>query len=112
MKLKSAITLVFCFLFISSLISFNGNANKVVAESQNQTPLIGLEESYNATSSEEFFNETSFPRYYLTARLFGLIQYPNKANPKIALFGEQINIIVKTSADVDDWNFTLVNGST
>jgi len=111
MKLKSIITLVLCVLFISSAISFNGNTCEVVAESQNQTPLIELEESYNATSSEEFFNETSFPRYHLAARPFGLIQYPNKANPKIALFGEQINVIVKTSADANDWNFTLVNGS-
>ena len=112
MKSRSIITGIFCVLFISTVMLFNGYSSEVVAEAQYETPLIDLEESYNATSSEEFFNETSFPRYHLAARPFGMIQYPNKANPKIALFGEQINVIVNTSADAIGWNFTLVNGST
>ncbi|MCK5410373.1 MAG: metallophosphoesterase [Candidatus Heimdallarchaeota archaeon] len=112
MKSKSLIAVILCVFFISSAISFNGYSSDVIAETQNQSPLIELEESYNATSSEEFFNETSFPRYHLAARPFGMIQYPNKANPKIALFGEQINIIVNTSEDANEWIFTLVNGST
>ncbi|MHA1418083.1 MAG: metallophosphoesterase family protein [Candidatus Heimdallarchaeaceae archaeon] len=112
MKSKSIITIVFCVLFISSVISFNEYGSEVIAEYQDQNPLIELEERYNATSSEEFFNETSFPRYHLAARPFGMIQYPNKANPKIALFGEQITVIVNTSSDATDWIFTLVNGTT
>ena len=79
----------------------------VSSETQIQAPLVDLEESFFATSSEEFFNETSFPRYHLAAKPFGLIQYPNKANPKIALFGEQIDIIVNTSSGTTGWNFTL-----
>ncbi|MCK4896693.1 MAG: hypothetical protein KAS47_07785, partial [Candidatus Heimdallarchaeota archaeon] len=112
MKSKSIVAVVLCVFFISSAILFKGHTSNVFAESQIQSPLIELEESYNATSSEEFFNETSFPRYHLAARPFGMIQYPNKVNPKIALFGEQINVIVNTSADATGWNFTLVNGST
>ena len=112
MKSKSIIAVILCAFFISSAISLNGYSSNVIAESQNQSPLIELEERYNATSSEEFFNETSFPRYHLAARPFGLIQYPNKANPKIALFGEQIDIIVNTYADATNWNFKLINGST
>jgi len=112
MKSNSVVTGLFCVLFLSTIMLFNGYSSEIVAETQYESPLIELEERYNATSSEEFFNETSFPRYHLAARPFGMIQYPNKANPKIALFGEQINIIVNTSADATDWNFTLVNGST
>ena len=112
MKSKSIIAIILCVLFISSATSFNGYTSNVIAESQNSSPLIELNEQYNATSSEEFFNETSFPRYHLATRPFGLIQYPNKANPKIALFGEQINIFVNTSADAINWDFTLINGST
>ncbi len=113
MKSNSIITGLFCVLFISTVMLFNGYSSEIVAETQYESPLIKLEEEiYNATSSEEFFNETSFPRYHLVARPFGMIRYPNKANPKIALFGEQINIIVKTLEDATGWNFTLVNDST
>ncbi|MCG3257561.1 MAG: metallophosphoesterase [Candidatus Heimdallarchaeota archaeon] len=62
---------------------------------------------YFANSPTEFFNETQNPRYALVARLFGMIQYPNKANPSIIVFNEKLNIITSGSSSASDWNFTL-----
>ena len=62
---------------------------------------------YFANSPTEFFNETQNPRYALVARFFGMIQYPNKANPSIIVFNEKLNIITTGSSSASDWNFTL-----
>lgn len=62
---------------------------------------------YFANSPDEFFNETQNPRYALVARFFGMIQYPNKANPSIIVFNEKLNIITTGSSSASDWNFTL-----
>ncbi len=63
--------------------------------------------NYYANSPDEFFNETQNPRYALVTRPFGLIEYPNKANPSIIVYNENLNIIANASSGSTNWNFSL-----
>jgi hypothetical protein len=71
--------------------------------SQDEFPQL----SYFANSPNEFFNETQHPRYALVNRPFGMIEYPNKANPSIIVYNEKLNIITTSLQSTTNWNFTL-----
>jgi hypothetical protein len=102
----------YILLFVLTLTLFSSVENSSSLEDSTlpegrEAPEI----NYTATSTDEIFNETSFPRYHIAAKPFGMIQYPNKVNPAIKLFEEQIMIEVAGSSVISDWNFTLIEGN-
>ncbi len=105
------------FIFVFSLLFSILNSNNVTYAIDNNnvtedTELPKLNVSFNATSASEFFNETSFPRYALAARPMGMIKYPNKVNPAIKIYDEEINIITSGSSEANTWNFTMIDANT
>ena len=63
----------------------------------------------NATSSVEYFNETSYPRYNLVGRPIDLILYPNKGTPTIIETNESFVIIADLEQETLDVEFTLIS---
>jgi len=110
MKSRFVVVHIMFFLVFSILI-FNTETLSKIERSDNDDVSIPPKINYNATSSEEIFNETSFPRYKLAARPFGIIHYPNKINPVIKLIGESISVEVSSSSETTNWNFTMIEGN-
>ncbi|MHA1197999.1 MAG: metallophosphoesterase family protein [Candidatus Heimdallarchaeaceae archaeon] len=109
---KKNITFIFVlFLTISVLTSTIVSYSLDGSKTFENTELPTLDDQYNATSPTDFFNETTYPRYALAARPIGEIKYPNKVNPAIALFGEEIKLIVSGSSSALNWNFTLIDAN-
>ena len=75
--------------------------------SKQEDPIENPQLNYYANSPNEFFNETQNPRYALVTRFFGLIEYPNKANPSIIVYNENLDIITTASSSATGWNFSL-----
>lgn len=97
-------------LLISSLFSIleTSSAHSPPSETVELPPSLY---AINATSSSEYFNETSYPRYNLVTRPIDLILYPNKGNPKILEYNETFLIIANLEFDTLDSEFKLVNGN-
>ncbi|MHA1303982.1 MAG: metallophosphoesterase family protein [Candidatus Heimdallarchaeaceae archaeon] len=70
---------------------------------------LGTLVSYNATSPEEYFNETKNPRYALVNKPLTLLYYPNKGYPIITECEKEFNIIVSASKETTNWNLSLVS---
>ena len=98
------------FLIMLSALSLNLESfalTKITEPKGTESPRL----TYTATSTNECFNETSFPRYNLAARPFGMIKSPNKVTPSIKLVGESITIKASGTPDITNWNFTLIEGN-
>ncbi|MCG3216576.1 MAG: metallophosphoesterase [Candidatus Heimdallarchaeota archaeon] len=110
--MKKSIRVILLLLVLSAQIVFiNDHSVQVSSLDQEQYELINLKDSINATSSTDFFNESKHPRYPLVNRPFGMIQYPNKANPVIVSFGDSFEIIVNSSVETEEWILILTNGT-
>ena len=68
--------------------------------------------SYYASSPYDYFNESKHPRYPLSTRPLGIIQYPHKAYPVIAEYNEEFEVIIEVPESSEDLNLKLINGST
>lgn len=102
MKLKSfALCLLIMFLTIAIILPQQNILSK------QEDPIENPQLNYYANSPNEFFNETQNPRYALVTRFFGLIEYPNKANPSIIVYNENLDIITTASSSATGWNFSL-----
>jgi len=99
------ILLTWSSLIISTTTDVTSNDSEIT----NPIPTLN---AINATSSTEYFNETSHPRYNLVGRPIDLIMCPNKGNPKIVEFNETFEIVVNAQADADEWEFSLRNDTT
>ncbi|MHA1667952.1 MAG: metallophosphoesterase family protein [Candidatus Heimdallarchaeaceae archaeon] len=109
-KLKLLVLILFLTLLTYSsipsiLLGYSSNP-------KNRRNDVMIEESYNATSPSEFFNETKDPRYPLVARPFGIILYPHKGYPAIIEFNEAFNVLVNISAAATNWNLTIRSENT
>ncbi len=109
MMKKQYVFLLVLTLTLSVLVnieySYSSNGSDIPVDFE----LPILNDQYNATSPTDYFNETSYPRYALATRRMGMIQYPNKVNPSIVNFGDEIKLIVFGFSDVTNWNFTLID---
>jgi len=109
-KFKKKIGVLFLLLIMFSLSSLKKYSSQ--ASNSDVIEPFPVFNAINATSSTEYFNETSYPRYSLVARPIDMILYPNKGNPKIVEFNEAFEIVVDAEADTDEWEFFLVNDTT
>ena len=110
MKRKTGIAILLMLVIVQVVFS-NYQINETLGIDQNQFEDESAIDSYYATSPHDFFNESKHPRYALVNRPFGMIHYPNKANPVIVSYGENFTIIVNASSSTTDWEFILTNGS-
>ena len=106
-KFKKRICVFFLLLIMLSLTSLKKDSSQ--ASNSDVSEPYPVFNAINATSSTEYFNETSYPRYSLVARPIDMILYPNKGNPKIVEFNESFEIVVAAEADTDEWEFFLIN---
>jgi len=110
MKRKAGIAFLL-MLFVVQVVFSNYQITDVLSVDQDQFEDNYVIRSYDATSPYDFFNESKHPRYPLVNRPFGMIHYPNKANPVIISYGENFTIIVNASSATSDWEFILTNES-
>ncbi len=111
MKRKTLLFLVIVTILLPNSISLNNSSNLISATSDNSDSAPFKLANYNATSSTEYFNETSHPRYSLASRPIDLITYPHKGYPEIVIFDESFTVLVNTKSDASDWVFNLKSGS-
>ncbi|MCE7741517.1 MAG: hypothetical protein GOP50_03575 [Candidatus Heimdallarchaeota archaeon] len=106
--------LTFIFVLFLTLTVLTSNNTSYSLDGSNipvNTELPTLDVQYNATSPTDFFNETTYPRYALAARPIGEIKYPNKVNPSIVTYGNEIKLMVSGSSSAVNWNFTLIDAN-
>ncbi len=109
-KSQRITSFILLLLVTSSFATLNTSSSKIAPEDQfEQKPILN---AINATSSTEYFNETSHPRYNLVTRPIDLILYPNKGNPKIVSYNESFEIIVDAASDTTSWEFNLKKENT
>ena len=108
---KSIVIAIVGFLFLHSISSVQIVLFNVSAEQELDIKLSEFQ-SYNATSSDEYFNETSDPRYSLVTKPITLINYPHKGYPEIISFNDNFTILVNSTSDTSDWNFYLKSAGT
>ena len=108
-KFQKQFGILLIIITLSCLVSFN---TENTSASISNDKIIPLFNAINATSSTEYFNETSYPRYNLVARPLDMIRYPNKGNPEIIEYYETFEIVVAGEADTDEWEFVLKNENT
>ncbi|MHA1201093.1 MAG: metallophosphoesterase family protein [Candidatus Heimdallarchaeaceae archaeon] len=111
MKRKTLLFQVILTILLSNTILLNNSSNLISATSDNSDSAPFKLANYNATSSTEYFNETSHPRYSLVSRPIDLITYPHKGYPEIIIFDEFFTVLVNTTSDASDWVFNLKSGS-
>ena len=99
----SIIIIVFSSLFVSQSQTIDG---LIFLDIPTHNPVLT---SINATSPTEYFNETSFPRYHLVARLLSIIQSPHKSFPVIIEYSQNISITAQANSDTTNWEFSLVS---
>ncbi|UJG41428.1 MAG: metallophosphoesterase [Candidatus Heimdallarchaeum aukensis] len=78
-----------------------------VEEGKNSRDLII--NSFNATASDNFFNETKDPRYHLITKPLTLLFYPNKGYPIITEYDKQFSIKVSAPEETTGWNLSLIS---
>ncbi|MCK4895466.1 MAG: metallophosphoesterase [Candidatus Heimdallarchaeota archaeon] len=111
MKRTTLLFQVILIIFFSNSVFLNDPSNLIFAASDNNDLAPSNFTNYNATSSTEYFNESSHPRYSLASKPIDLITYPHKGYPEIIIFDEYFTILVNTTSDVTNWEFYLKSGS-
>ncbi len=111
MKKKTLLFQVILAILLTNSILMNNSSNLISATLDNSDSAPSKLSNYNATSSTEYFNETSHPRYSLASRPIGLITYPHKGYPEIIIFDESFTVLVNTASDASDWEFYLKSGN-
>ncbi|UJG44229.1 MAG: metallophosphoesterase [Candidatus Heimdallarchaeum endolithica] len=110
LKVKiSVITLI--IVIISAILSTNSLIinGQIEGELNFRSSIIN---SFNATASDNYFNETKDPRYYLVNRPLTLLYYPNKGYPIITEYSKPFSIKVSAPEDTTRWNLSLVSDTT
>ena len=111
MNRKTLLFQVILFILLSNSVFLNDPSNLISAASNNNDLAPSNFTNYNATSSTEYFNESSHPRYSLASQPIDLITYPHKGFPEIIVFDEYFTVLVNTPSDATDWEFYLKSGS-
>ncbi len=103
------------WFFITSVILISSvflSNSQITIVSSNEGQVVFPElNSINATSSTEYFNETSFPRYSLVGKPLTIIQSPHKGFPTIIETGETLFIETLADSDTTNWEFKLVSST-
>lgn len=110
MKRKIGLSILMMLIVVPVVFS-NYQMSEVMGVDKDQIDNKSSIRSINATSPYDFFNESKHPRYPLVNRPFGMIHYPNKANPVIIDYSENFTIIVNATSATTDWEFILTNGT-
>ncbi len=111
MKRKILLFQVILFILLSNSFFMNDLSNLTSANSNDNDSGASNLANYNATSSNEYFNELSYPRYSLATKPIYLITYPHKGFPEIISFDEFFTVLVSTTSDSSDWEFYLKSES-
>lgn len=111
MKRKTLLFQVILIILLSNSVFLNDSSNLISATSDNNDLAPSNFTNYNATSSTEYFNESSHPRYLLVSQPINLITFPHKGYPEIIVFDEYFTVLVNTTSDATDWEFYLKSGS-
>ncbi len=111
MKRKTLLFQIILIILLSNSVFLNDPSNLSSANVDDNSVAPSSLANYNATSSTEYFNESSYPRYSLVAQPIDLITYPHKGYPEIIIFDESFTILVSTTSDATDWEFNLKSGS-
>jgi hypothetical protein len=111
MKRKTLLFQVILFVLLSNSYLLNDLSDLTCATSDDDDFGASNLTNYNATSSTEYFNESSFPRYSLVSQPINFITYPHKGYPEIIIFDESFTVLVNTTSATTDWEFCLKSGS-
>ncbi len=111
MKRKTQLPNVILFTLLLTSFFLNNSSNLINATLEDNNIFSPRLTNYNATSSTEYFNESSHPRYSLVAQPIDLITYPHKGYPEIIIFDDFFTVLVNTSSDATDWEFYLKSES-
>jgi predicted MPP superfamily phosphohydrolase len=111
MKRKSLFFQVILIILLSNSVFLNHPSNLISATSNDNDLEPSNLTNYNATSSTEYFNESSYPRYSLVSQPINFITYPHKGYPEIIIFDESFTVLVDTTSATTDWEFCLKSES-
>jgi predicted MPP superfamily phosphohydrolase len=111
MKRKSLFFQVILIILLSNSVFLNHPSNLISATSNDNDLEPSNLTNYNATSSTEYFNESSYPRYSLVSQPINFITYPHKGYPEIIIFDESFTVLVDTTSAITDWEFCLKSES-
>ncbi|MCG3224746.1 MAG: metallophosphoesterase [Candidatus Heimdallarchaeota archaeon] len=111
MKRKTLLFQVILFVLLSNSYLLNDLSDLTCATSDDDDFGASNLTNYNATSSTEYFNESSFPRYSLVSQSINFITYPHKGYPEIIIFDESFTVLVDTTSATTDWEFCLKSES-
>ncbi|MHA1347340.1 MAG: metallophosphoesterase family protein [Candidatus Heimdallarchaeaceae archaeon] len=111
MKRKTLLFQIVLFILLFNSFFMNDLSNLTYATLEDSTLGESNLANFNATSSTEYFNESSYPRYSLVSQPINFITFPHKGFPEIIIFDEYFTVLVNTSSDTTDWNFYLKSGS-